>query len=63
MFTHSVIIIKIIYEYLLGAKKLSLPMRSSNKRDVGLPWFEDFTGWLVHFKASPRKHGAHAILE
>ena len=40
-------------------------MSSSKKSDAGFPWFEEqnFTGWLVQFRAHLRKSGAHVVLD
>ena len=40
-------------------------MSSSEDNDVGFPWFEEqnFTGWLVQFRAHLRKSGAHVVLD
>ena len=40
-------------------------MSSSKQSDAGFPWFEEqnFTGWLVQFRAHLRKAGAHVILD
>ena len=40
-------------------------MSSSKDNDVGFPWFEEqnFTGWLVQFRAHLRQSGAHVVLD
>ena len=40
-------------------------MSVSKESDAGFPWFEEqnFTGWLVHFRAHLRKAGAHVVLD
>ena len=40
-------------------------MSSAKDSDVGFPWFEEqnFTGWLVQFRAHLRKSGAHVVLD
>ena len=40
-------------------------MSSSKESDVGFHWFKEqnFTGWLVQFRAHLRKSGAHVVLD
>ena len=40
-------------------------MSASKESDAGFPWFEEqnFTGWLVQFRAHLRKAGAHVVLD
>ena len=40
-------------------------MSVSKESDAGFPWFEEqnFTGWLVQFRAHLRKAGAHVVLD
>ena len=55
----------IIYEYLLGAELLIITMSVSKESDAGFPWFEEqnFTYWLVQFRAHLRKSSAHVVLD
>ena len=49
----------------LVQKFLSLSMSFSRGGDAGFPWFEEqnFTGWLVQFRAHLRKAGTHVVLD
>ena len=40
-------------------------MSASKESDAGFPWFEEqnFTGWLVQFRAHLCKAGAHVVLD
>ena len=40
-------------------------MSASKESDAGFPWLEEqnFTGWLVQFRAHLRKAGAHVVLD
>jgi hypothetical protein len=40
-------------------------MSTTSEKDLGFPWFEDqnFSGWLIQFKAHLRKTNSHKVLE